>query len=388
MYYHSYLKTAIKLIEEFDGSIPLQHFLKKHFAANKKFGSKDRKHITDLCYTYFRLGHALMNLPVEEKILTTIFLCNQSSNGFIQHFKPEWNKNISLSLKEKLSIINYPCSITDIFPWKEALSEGVDHEKFCESFLVQPDLFLRIRPGNTTSVITKLSESNISYQQIDETCIALDNSTKIDQLLNINREVVVQDYNSQQVARFFQPQTTDSKLQTLTAWDCCAGSGGKSILLFDLNKNIKLTVSDIRESILANLKERFDEAGIKNYQSFITDLTTFNFQRSTANYDLIVADVPCTGSGTWSRTPEALSFFKEKEIERFGELQKKILANIIPCLKKGGRLVYITCSVFKQENEGIVDFIQSNFNLKVEQMEILKGYDKKADTMFGARFTA
>src|ERR1700722_4326309 len=170
MYYHSYLKTAIKLIEEFDGSIPLQHFLKKHFAANKKFGSKDRKHITDLCYTYFRLGHALMNLPVEEKILTTIFLCNQLSNGFIQHFKPEWNKNISLSLKEKLSIINYPCSITDIFPWKEALSEGVDHEKFCESFLVQPDLFLRIRPGNTTSVITKLSESNISYQQIDETC--------------------------------------------------------------------------------------------------------------------------------------------------------------------------------------------------------------------------
>jgi 16S rRNA (cytosine967-C5)-methyltransferase len=385
MYYQSYLNTSVELIEEFDCSIPLQHFLKKHFAANKKFGSKDRKYVTDLCYTYFRLGHALKNLPVEEKILTAIFLCNHLSNGFVEHFKPEWNKSISLSLKEKLSIISYPFSITDIFPWKEALSEGIDHEKFCESFLVQPDLFVRIRPGNENSVIIKLSEHNISYTQIDETCISLNNSTKIDQLLNINKEVVVQDYSSQKISDFF-PLTTGHS--PLTAWDCCAGSGGKSIMLFDLNKNIKLTVSDIRESVLANLKKRFNEAGIKTYHSFTTDLTAVNTQRSTANYDLIVADVPCTGSGTWSRTPEALSFFKEKEIEKFGELQKKIHTNIIPCLKKGGRLVYITCSVFKKENEEVVDFIQSKFNLKLEQMEILKGYDKKADTMFAARFTA
>jgi 16S rRNA (cytosine967-C5)-methyltransferase len=388
MYYHSYFKTSVKLIEEFGGSIPLQHFLKKHFAANKKFGSKDRKCITDLCYTYFRLGHALKNLPVEEKILTAIFLCNDLPNGFIEHFKPEWNKSISLSPEEKLSVIDHQFSITDIFPWKEELSEGIDHEKFCRSFLVQPDLFLRIRPGNENSVISKLSAHNISYRQIDATCIALNNSTKIDQLLNVNKEVVVQDRNSQQVAKFFQPQTTNTKLQTLNAWDCCAGSGGKSIMLFDLNKNINLTVSDIRESILANLKKRFDEAGIKKYQSFITDLTTVNGQRTTANYDLIIADVPCTGSGTWSRTPEALYFFKEKEIERFSELQKKILTNIIPCLKKGGSLVYITCSVFKKENEEAAEFIRSNFNLKMEQMEILKGYNKKADTMFAARFTA
>jgi 16S rRNA (cytosine967-C5)-methyltransferase len=384
MYYHSYLKTAIKLIEEFDGSIPLQHALKKHFAANKKFGSKDRKNIIELCYTYFRLGHALKNLPAEEKILTAIFLCNHLSNGFLEHYKPEWNKSISLSLKEKFSILNQQFSIADVFPWKAALSEGIDHEKFCESFLVQPDLFLRIRPGNENLVITKLSEHNIQYRQIDENCIALNNSTKIDQLLHINKELVIQDYSSQKIVDFFPPTTRHSSLR---AWDCCAGSGGKSIMLFDLNKNIKLTVSDIRESILANLKKRFDEAGIRKYQSFTTDLTAVNGQLLTANYDLIIADVPCTGSGTWSRTPEALYFFKENEIERFSKSQKEILTNIISSLKKGGQLVYITCSVFKKENEEVADFIRSGFNLKLEQMEILKGYDKKADTMFAARFT-
>ncbi len=89
MYYNSYCNTAVKLIKEFDGSVPLQHFLKNHFAVNKKFGSKDRKIITNLCYAYFRLGHSLKQLSVEEKILTGIFLTNQSSNDLLDYFKPE-----------------------------------------------------------------------------------------------------------------------------------------------------------------------------------------------------------------------------------------------------------------------------------------------------------
>jgi 16S rRNA (cytosine967-C5)-methyltransferase len=387
MYYDSYCKTAVKLIEEFDGSVPLQHFLKKHFAANKKFGSKDRKNITNLCYAYFRLGHSLKQLSVEEKILTGVFLTNQASNDLLDYFKREWNKNIHLPLQQKLSFLNYQFSITDIFPWKKELSEGIDHEKFCGSFLVQPDLFLRIRPGNEKIVKNKLSQNNIEFKEIDNSCIALNNSTKIDGIIDINKEAVVQDYSSQQTADFFQFQTANSKPETLATWDCCAGSGGKSIMLFDLNKNIKLTVSDIRKSILVNLEKRFKEAGIKKYQSFITDLSTENLKLRTQNFDFIVADVPCSGSGTWSRTPESLFFFSEEEMERFNNLQKNIISNVIPHLKKDGKLIYITCSVFKKENEEIVDFIQSTHHLKLEEMSVLKGYDKKADTMFAARFT-
>src|SRR5271154_1177449 len=324
MYYDSYCNNAVKLIKEFDGSIPLQHYLKKHFASNKKFGSTDRKNITNLCYAYFRLGCSLKQLTIEEKILTGVFLTNQSSNDLLHYFKPEWNKNIQLPLPQKLSIINCQFSITDIFPWKKELSEEIDYEKFCESLLIQPDLFLRIRPGNEKAIKNKLSDNNIAFREIDNSCISLNNSTKIDKIIDINKEAVVQDYNSQQTANFFQLQTANSTLQTLTAWDCCAGSGGKSIMLFDLNKNIKLTVSDIRESILANLKKRFREAGIKKYKSFVANLSSVNCQLSTS-YDFIIADIPCSGSGTWSRTPEALFFFSEKEIERFNRLQKDIL---------------------------------------------------------------
>jgi len=55
-------------------------------------------------------------------------------------------------------------------------------------------------------------------------------------------------------------------------------------------------------------------------------------------------------------------------------------------LKKDGWLLYITCSVFKKENEDVVEFMRSNSELELIEMELLKGYEKKADTMFAALF--
>src|SRR5579871_2936540 len=139
----SHLNTAIQLLGQYNGKEPFSHFIKNFFRQQKKFGSTDRKTISHLCYCYFRLGHALKNIPVEERVLIAVFLCTHTSHELLDHFKPEWNEKIQLPLKEKLSIINYPLSITDVFPWKDELSADIDHEKFCNSFLIQPDLFLR-----------------------------------------------------------------------------------------------------------------------------------------------------------------------------------------------------------------------------------------------------
>jgi 16S rRNA (cytosine967-C5)-methyltransferase len=388
MYYQSYANTAIELIHRYDGKIPLQHYLKKFFSANKKFGSRDRKYITGACYAFFRLGHGCLHFPAGEKILIGIFLCDNSPSELLKHFRPEWNENIHLPLEQKLSLIGPAFRIKDIFPWKAALSKGIDHDAFCESFLVQPDLYLRIRPGKEEVVKAKLSGNHISFSSMGDSCISLGNSTGIDRLLRINKEVVVQDYASQQTVKFMQDPGPNLSQQLIRVWDCCAGSGGKSIMLFDANINIKLVVSDNRKSILANLKKRFREAGVADYQSFLADLSVKNANLPIRDLDLIIADVPCSGSGTWGRTPESLFSFNETSLDRFSILQKKIIENIAPCLKKTGRLVYITCSVFKKENEEIAEFILSRFNLKLEKMQVLKGYDRKADTMFVATFIA
>ena len=251
----------------------------------------------------------------------------------------------------------------------------------------QPLLYLRIRPGKKKAVSSKLENASIAFDFIGDDCIALANSSKIDEVIELNKEAVVQDYNSQRIGELFQSvkhQTSNSKL---SVWDCCAASGGKSILAYDILPNILLTVSDVRESILRNLKKRFGQAGISNYKSFVADLSAHSpLTTHHSPFDFIICDAPCSGSGTWSRTPEQLHFFKKEKIDQYAQLQKKITVNAAQHLKEKGYFVYITCSVFKKENEEVVGFIQKNTRLQLVNAQYFKGYNEKADTLFAALF--
>lgn len=376
--FHSYLNSAKQILDTYIGEEPFASFLKRFFTANKKYGSKDRKQIAHLCYCFFRLGKAAINETSEEKVLTALFLCSNQPNEILAALRPEWNEKTGLMIKDKLSFINYQLSA--VFPWKEELSNEIDYEKFCESFFIQPDLFLRIRPGHAEQVLLKLNNVSAGYEFISPFTIRLPNNFKTEDILKLGKEVVVQDYSSQQVAGFIpvRPGRSDR------VWDCCAGSGGKSILAYDLNPKSQLTVSDVRESILINLKKRFREAGIGKYNAFAGDLTKPDVGKFTSDFDLIICDAPCSGSGTWGRTPEQLYFFDAKKTDEYVALQQKIVSNAAKRLKSGGHFLYITCSVFNKENEMMVDFMKNELHLVPERKELLKGYDMKADTMFVA----
>jgi 16S rRNA (cytosine967-C5)-methyltransferase len=385
--FESYLRSTISLIQAYDGKTPLAEWLKNYFAHHKKYGSTDRKQLTQLCFSYYRLGGAFKDLAMEERIWMAVFLCNTQPNDFLQFFKPGWIEPMGMDLDKKLFFLGYSLNaLSDLFPWKSELSAGIDFLSYVQSFLQQPDLFIRIRPGFESIVRKKLKQSGIFFREINSFCLALNNGTKLDTVLSVNREYVIQDYSSQRVGEFFPPGLLSGHVSKV--WDCCAGSGGKSLLVYDLFPQIDLTVSDKRRSILKNLRNRFEEAGIQKYFSFAADLSApvpLPLSGQPA-FDLILVDAPCSGSGVWSRTPEQLLYFEKIEIDRYNDLQKKIISTVIPHLKKGGFLFYITCSVFKKENEGMADFINGKLNLKADQMELLKGYDQKADSMFVASF--
>ena len=157
-------------------------------------------------------------------------------------------------------------------------------------------------------------------------------------------------------------------------------------MVYDELKNIQLTVSDIRESIIRNLEARFRKAGIMNYKAIVTDLTKTPKKMPRGKFDLLIADVPCSGSGTWARTPEQLYFSTPNKIDYYSRIQHTILENALPFLKPHGYLLYITCSVFKKENEAVVQHLQTR-GLKVVKQKLFAGYNMKADTLFAALLT-
>ena len=120
------------------------------------------------------------------------------------------------------------------------------------------------------------------------------------------------------------------------------------------------------------------------YKTFAADLLQGIPADSEENFDIIICDVPCTGSGTWSRTPEQLAFFKLPSIDDYASRQQVIAGNAISLLKKGGLFFYITCSVFKKENETNVAFLQKKHGVELLQQQYLKGYEMQADTLFVA----
>jgi len=422
MRFQSYFNTAVLIIKSYNGSIPLVHFLKQYFALHKKHGSRDRKLISHLCYCYYRLGHACKELSVEERLKLALFVCNEQVGDWQLLFDQNWLDQWKKGLSERIAFVctlYTAFAIEAIFPFTTYLSAAVEPVSFSLSHLLQPHLFLRIRPGYATSVKNKLTEAGISFKPIGEVCLALPNGSKTDAVFELDKEVVVQDYSSQRIGELLRVFSRESGVQSsesgvgrpetggkrsesgvgskehpaLFVWDCCAASGGKSILMADCFGQMDLVVSDIRKSILENLKERFYKAGIKNYRSCVADLSIPASKGnpkpniiSSQPFDLILCDAPCTGSGTWGRTPESLYFFSQDKIAEYASLQREIISNTIPYLKKGGYFLYSTCSVFTAENEENVAFIQEQFQLTLIRQELFIGYQQQADTLFAALF--
>ncbi|MEO7121340.1 MAG: methyltransferase domain-containing protein [Ginsengibacter sp.] len=377
-----YLEYSELIISSYKGNEPFNFFLKKYFQVNKKHGSRDRKIISSLCYHYFRLGFGVRpGENFQQKLLISIFLWENRFSSFLESFQPAWNSLIEQPVIDKLNLVREEFNIEKIFPFHQELSDEIDFHKCSLSFLMQPELFIRIRPGFNATVFDKLTKAGFLFQKLNDECLAFNNNEKVSDVIEIDKEAVVQDYNSQQTLSTF----TSYIQNKISIWDCCAGSGGKSILAYDRFKNSQLTVSDKRKSILENLRLRFKKAGIKSYELILADLEK-PVTIVGSGFDLIIADVPCSGSGTWSRTPEQLTFFNRNEIERYSSLQKKIIENVIPHLKNNGHLLYITCSVFKKESEDNVTFIQDKFQLRLLDMQYLKGYEMRADTLFVALF--
>jgi 16S rRNA (cytosine967-C5)-methyltransferase len=132
--------------------------------------------------------------------------------------------------------------------------------------------------------------------------------------------------------------------------DCCAAPGGKTMILADRNPQAHVTACESSEQRLAHLRKRLAALG-ERVECRLADATTI---KEESVYDLALADVPCSGTGTLGRNPEIRHRLQVNDLPRQAERQKAILRATFRALRPGGRVVYSTCSLEPEENEEVV----------------------------------
>ncbi len=174
----------------------------------------------------------------------------------------------------------------------------------------------------------------------------------------------VQDESSQLVGHITDPKPGEMIL------DACAAPGGKTTHLAQLMGNRgNIYAADISARRLSLVKENCHRLGVGIVTPLRSDLTQPMVFTSQERFDRILVDPPCSGLGTLWRNPDIKWKRREEEVSTFREIQGAILHQLAPWLRKGGILVYATCTLTREENEEVLaEFIAEHREFKLEDL--------------------
>jgi len=189
----------------------------------------------------------------------------------------------------------------------------------------------------------------------------------------------LQDAGSQILPIMIDPKPTAKVL------DACAGAGGKTLEFAALMKNRgEIVATDINKFRMEELKKRARRAGAFNIRPKHIDSLEELGKDYAEYFDVVFVDAPCTGVGTIRRNPGMKWSVSEEMVKELSEKQENILKTCAGLVKKGGRLVYATCSLFNEENEEVVGrFLRdtTGFSMK-PQSNPLEGQSTASDFLY------
>lgn len=153
--------------------------------------------------------------------------------------------------------------------------------------------------------------------------------------------------------------------------DYCAGAGGKTLAMAMAMGNAgHIVACDVSAPRLDGAVRRLRRAGVHNVERHLIEPGSKWAKRRAGSFDRVLVDAPCTGTGTWRRNPDARARLGERDLTELTAKQAAILAAAARLVRKGGVLVYATCSVLMQENENQVDaFLAANPDFALVPLE-------------------
>lgn len=243
-------------------------------------------------------------------------------------------------------------------------------EKVLSTFLAQAPISIRRKESLSVSrwenVISKLESEGIQVEEHPYLSYAY-TLKKAEGLGNIesfqNGDFTVQDVSSMLVAECAGISENQRVL------DLCAAPGGKSMHVAEkLQGTGKLYSFDVSGKKTAYILENKERMGYDNIEVEVNDATVYR-EDLEESFDVVIADVPCSGIGVIGKKCDIKYRIDEKEIKSIVELQKKIMENAWKYVKKGGTLLYSTCTISREENEDMVEWLLNNAPLATESLD-------------------
>ncbi len=352
----------LRSLTQFEGTpFPLDFFLNSYFRTHKQLGSKDKQWIADTFYELIR-WKGLLDFLSKKSTWEERF-------AYYQQIDPT-------SFKEDRSLESH---IRVSFPpfYFQLLKENFGEERALEL------AWTSNTRAPTTVRVNALKTTRESLLDLWKGSYALEPCTDAPQGIRFLQKIQlhsleefkagwfeIQDEGSQEIAALVKIKPKEHFL------DYCAGSGGKTLAIAPLMKGAgQIYVHDIRPSILLQAKKRLKRAGVQNVQFLLPP---------KGRMDWMLLDVPCSGSGTLRRNPDMKWKFTPERLSSLIAEQRKIFLEALPFVRKGGKIVYATCSLFREENEEQIQwFLQNHPVVLEEEMQLLPEQGGK-DGFFGA----
>ena len=163
-------------------------------------------------------------------------------------------------------------------------------------------------------------------------------------------------------------QTVGNNTAGLKVLDLCAAPGGKSTLLASYFADGLVVSNEVIKARASILVENMTKWGSSNV--VVTNNDPAHFKALANYFDVIVVDAPCSGSGLFRKDPDAIEEWSENNVRLCSQRQERIVADILPCLKQGGTLLYSTCSYSKAEDEALLDKLMNNHSLTSNRISL------------------
>ena len=369
--------------------------IEKLFKANKQWGSRDRGFIAETVYDMVRHWRLINTVNgndftqpnpkyFDALLQVYLFLIKQQEYYF------EWQTRLDKAkilenYKKAQNQAEVLYSVPNWIHQKGNDQYGNTWLNELKSLNEPAPLVIRINTlkNSLKNIEDQLTEEEVVFAESEITPNALILQKRINVFsTELFKEgfVEVQDEGSQVIGDFCKVKPG------MRVIDACAGAGGKSMQLAALMENKgKLIAMDVEQWKLDECKKRARRAGAFNIEPrLIEGSKTIKKLENTA--DVVLLDVPCTGTGVLRRNPDAKWKLNPEFLEKVKTMQHEIFRDYSKMVKPGGHLIYSTCSIFMDENQHQVEvFLKENPGYTVEEEKILTPFMNGTDGFYMVR---